>query len=394
MMTSSAIQLISTFDCGPIEAPLRRAVNEVGISESIRVAPPAQLNAYMLTPSIESEDVIGTVVLVRLEDWLRETVPFLGQGSDPAARQELRKHLDEFLRHCSILALRGRPVWLLVCPSSGWIAEEYKIATLCRTMTNLFSARVRNLPQVKLLDCPAELSKAECYDRQLDRASHIPFTPQAFAYLALSIASQLARILTTQDSSAGMAASPGSPELAAFLAGLGVQVEATPAKSSDRADIDRILRTAASFSLAGEKPTIAEAEVDAILASHDCRLINVSDRLSNYGPSGVLAARLTDDSLVVDSLSLSCTVLGKQVEFALLSALSQIARERHRERVVFEFRASARNQPTLAFLRSVADAETDQRFVFAVDEAVARIAHAAVAPGAWKVRVTAMELEG
>ncbi len=389
-MTTSAIQIVSTFNCDLIEPPLTRAVNELGISGSIRVTPPAHLGAYMLTPSIQSEDVIGTVVLVRVEDWLLDLAQSGREVADNALRPELRHHLDEFISHLSILVLRGRPTWLMVCPSSGWIADEYKVETLCRTMSNLLLARVRNLQQVTLLAWPTRLSGAQCYDRKSDKDSHTPFTAETFAHLAESIAGQLMRTFD-QNSSAAGAASPGSPELAAFLKDLGVQVEVSPANASDRSEVDRILRTAASFSLTGENPTIPGSEVDSILASQNCMIVKVSDRLSNYGTSGVVVARPANDSLVVDSMALSCTVLGKQVEYALLSALSDIARDRHLGQVVFEFRASARNQPTLAFLRSAADAETDQRYVLAVTEADERISHAAVAPGAWSVQTAVNE---
>lgn len=384
-MTASAIQIVSTFVCDLIEQPLSRGVNEIGISGSIRVTPPAHLGAYMLAPSIQSEDVIGTVVLVRVEDWLRDLAESGREVADHALRPELRHHLDEFISHLSILVLRGRPTWLMVCPSTGWTANEYKVETLCRTMSNLLLARVRNLQQVVLLDWPATLSGAQYYNRQLDKDSHTPFTAEAFATLAESIGGQLKRSFD-QNSGTAVAASPGSPELAAFLKELGVQVEVSRAKTSDRSDVDRILRTAASFSLTGENPTIPGSEVDSILASENCMIVKVSDRLSNYGPSGVVVARTANDSLVVDSMALSCTVLGKQVEYALLSALSEIARDRHLGQIVFEFRASGRNQPTLTFLGSAADAQTDQRYVLPVSEASERISHVAVAPGAWNVR--------
>lgn len=387
MKTGLAIQIVSTFVCDPIAASLGRSVNEFGIAGTIRVAPPSELSGHMMAPSSQSEDLIGTIVLVRVEDWLRELALASGQSYDITARQALRKHLDEFLSQLAILALRGCPVWLMTCPSNGWIAQEYKLVALCRTMTNLLSARIRNSPQVKILDWPSALLTEECCDPVADRAAQVPFSQGTFDQLGESIASQLERILASNDPNAAMAVSEGSPELAAFLAGLRVQVEVAPAILSDRTHVDRILRTAASFSLAGERPTITEAEIDKILDSGNCLLVSVADRLAVYGPSGVVVAHATGDTLLVDSLSLSCTVLGKQVEYSLLTALAQIAADRNLSRLCFEYRNSGRNLPILAFLRSSTDAESEQSYVLPLSAAASRIARSAVAPGAWSLKL-------
>jgi len=387
MKTGLAIQIVSTFVCDPIAASLGRSVNEFGIAGTIRVAPPSELSGHMLAPSSHSEDIIGTIVLVRVEDWLRELPPSLGQSHDNSARQALRKHLDEFLGQLAVLALRGCPVWLVTCPSTGWIARECNLVTLCRTMTNLLSARIRNSPQVKILDWPSALSTEECFDRVADRAAQIPFSQGTFDQLGESIASQLERILASNDPNAAMAVSERSPGLAAFLAGLRVQVEVAPATLSDRTHVDRILRTAASFSLAGERPTITEAEIDKIVDSGNCLLVSVADRLAVYGPSGVVVAHATGDTLLVDSMSLSCTVLGKQVEYSLLTALAQIAADRNLSRLCFEYRNSGRNLPILAFLRSSTDAESEQRYVLPVNAAASRISRSAIAPGAWSLKL-------
>jgi hypothetical protein len=305
---------------------------------------------------------------------------------DKIARLELKTRLDEFLGQVSVLAMRGRPVWLVVCPSAGWTSDTYNFAALCRTYTNLLAARLRNLAQVTLLAWPESISKDEFYDRQQDRTNHIPFTPAGFEQLAGSLARQLARTLAVSDSNAVAAtAAARSPELANFLSVLHVRVHVGVAKPSDSADVGRILRTAASFSLAGEKPTLADSEAGAIVASQDCWLVRVSDRLSDFGASGVVITRTEDSALVIESLSLSCTVLGKQVEYALLGALRRMAATRNLPTLAFKYHESGRNQPALAFLRSVASQTNAQRYEVPAEEVEARVEKAAVAPGAWSM---------
>jgi len=387
MKFGGAVQLVSTFRCSPLQVPLLAATRESGIASTVRITPPKRLIQHMLAPSEDSEDIIGTIVLIRMEDWLREyVVSDSGPLSDAVARHELRRQLDEFLSHLAILTMRGRPVWLIICPSNGWISEHYKMATLCRTMANLLAVRIRNLPQASILNWPDSLSSEDTNDRERDKNDHVPLTTAAFEALAASIAGQVARQIAFSDTNPEVTASPGSAELAGFLARLLVHVTVTPASANDRGHIDRILRTAASFSLAGEDPTLSEAAINKVMGSEYCFIVRVSDRLAQYGASGVIVGRVESDALVVEVLSLSCTVLGKQVEYTVLSALAQVATSRQLARLVFQCRPSGRNQPTYAFLRSAADEEADQ-FVLSVDQVNSRIEQSAIAPNEWTLEV-------
>jgi hypothetical protein len=387
-MPTSGVQFASTFDSSPLQPILSNFVRRYGFADEVKLTQASELNQYMVAPPSDSENVIGTIVAVRLEDWLRDSTHQRRTLTDVTARQVLRSHLDEFLSQLAVLALRGRPVWVMICPSTGWVAEHYQLTTLCRTMTNLFAMRVRNLSQLTVLNWPASLSTGEFNDRGADEATRIPFTLSAWEQLAESLASQISNWLENQNPDASRTHFQGSAELAAFLQGLQMQVELIAAQPNDLPHVDRILRTAASFSLTGEKPMILESEVQAIVSSGNCYLVQVSDRLSDYGRSGVIVASPVAGSLVVDLFSLSCTVLGKQVEHALLAGLAQVASYNDLRRIAFEYQPSGRNQPTLLFLESVSLSETENRFQVATADVEERIRQAAVAPGAWSLKVS------
>lgn len=387
-MPTSGVQFASTFDSSPLQPILSNFVRKYGFADEVKLTQASELNQYMVAPPSDSENVIGTIVAVRLEDWLRDSTHQRRTLTDVTARQVLRSHLDEFLSQLAVLALRGRPVWVMICPSTGWVAEHHKLTTLCRTMTNLFAMRARNLPQLTVLNWPASLSTGEFNDRRADEATRIPFTLSAWEQLAESLASQISNWLENQNPDASRTHFQGSAELAAFLQGLQMQVELIAAQPNDLPHVDRILRTAASFSLTGEKPMILESEVQAIVSSGNCYLVQVSDRLSDYGRSGVIVASPVAGSLVVDLFSLSCTVLGKQVEHALLAGLAQVASYNDLRRIAFEYQPSGRNQPTLLFLESVSLSETENRFQVATADVEERIRQAAVAPGAWSLKVS------
>jgi hypothetical protein len=386
MESAIDLQLLSSFDANPIKPALLSALLSLGVEAGLGFTKRADMSQYMVAPGPDTEHISGTIVLVRVEDWLRDGL-LSGRSGDAWAREELKVRVKEFVSELSILAHRGKPVWFLCCPSTGWVAEHYKLSALCRTYTNLLSARVGSVSQISLLNWPALLS-ANFEDRAADQAHNVPFTNNVFESFGDFVGSEVARML---HSGSAPAASGGSPELAAYLAGLQVRITLATAQPADQPHVDHVIRSAASFSLTGEQPNIPDSEVNAMIASERCVLISVSDRLADHGPSGVMVYRENENGLVVDWMSLSCPVLGKQVEYALVIALAQMAKEHGSRRIVFEYRPSARNQPVHAFLQSVAERESDTRFVLAVDDADARIGARAVSAGAWSLNASGLE---
>lgn len=395
MKAGLQLRIASTFPCTSMEPSLTRNLVGVIPSDGLVFTRFTQLSEIMVASTSDSAELLGTVVLLRLEDWLREQLGSESYDVDKDAwiRQEFRLRVDEFVSHLGILARSGKPLWFLACPSNGWVSEQHKLTGLCRTYTNLVLARARDLPKANLLNWPAASFAAEVIDREADRTGQGPFTQDACDRLGEFLGSQVARWFSSHEASAAASAASRSSELADYLAGLKVQVELAVADRSRREAVDHVIRTVASFNLTGEKPGISEAEVDALMESGTCLLIDITDRLSEYGPSGVVIFRSAGDDLVVSSLALSCPVLGKQVEYAVLSALSQIAADDHRSRLIFEYRPSARNQPILAFLKAATDV-ADQRFTLPADGVDERIKKVAAAPGAWNLKVTGLEPKG
>jgi hypothetical protein len=390
-METRLLQVASSFTSIPIAKTLRPMVVNAGIAADLGFSQYSQMAEYMLGPASDSPQIRGTIILVRVEDWLRDGLKSLPAGttSDAVqkARQSLRIHVDEFAGQVASLAQRGKPVWFLACPSTGWIAERCKLETLCRSFTNLLVTRVQSLPHVTNLSWPAALlsnsNSTEFTDRNADRLGQIPFTRNGFDRLGRFVGEQIERAFIGKSISEEFAPSAVTPDLAAYVSGLQVHVRLSPAKPGDRPHVDRILRTAAAFSLQGEKRDLAETEVDALLESGRCMLIRVSDRLSDHGASGLIAFSWAPESLVVDAMALSCPVLGKQVEYAVVSGLAQIAADRQCAKVIFEYRPSGRNQIMLTFLKSLTEAESDAEYVLPVGLAQQKIDAATVAAGTW-----------
>ena len=385
------LQVVSTFTSTPIEPSLRCAVADAGIADALRFVQYGQVSEYLLGPASDSAEILGTIILLRIEDWLRENlkspaVVSVLDREQEKIRQELGKRADEFINQVRVLSRRGKQVWFLACPSRGWISERHKLRALCQTYTNLLVARVRALPEITVLTWSASLFTGEPDDRNADRLGQIPFTQDAFDRLGRFLGNQVARTVVRGYPCATAPASSGSSELAAYLAGLRVNVELVLAGPGDRAHIDRILWTAAAFSLAGEHPDISAEQIDALIECECCMLISVSDRICEHGVSGLVIFRAVEDSLVVKAMALSCTVLGKQVEYAVISALARIAEERGLVTLVFEYCPSERNQPMLRFLQTVAES-AGTYWALPVNLVETRIRAAAADANAWTLNL-------
>src|ERR1700733_13871765 len=133
MNTESSVQVASTFVCSPIEISLGRALAHAGVAGRLGFVQFTQMSEYLLSPAPNSPQTMGTIVFLRLEDWVREQLTSSSYGSDldVAIRQEFRARVEEFVSQLAILSRLGKQVWFLACPSTGWIAGQYKLGGLC-----------------------------------------------------------------------------------------------------------------------------------------------------------------------------------------------------------------------------------------------------------------------
>ena len=93
------------------------------------------------------------------------------------------------------------------------------------------------------------------------------------------------------------------------------------------------------------------AQVEAMLDSGAVGVwLRARDRYGDYGLVGVaLAVPEPEQAWRIDTFLLSCRVLGRQVEGALLAALARGVTRRGGRRLIGEFVATARNQPAERF---------------------------------------------
>jgi FkbH-like protein len=103
------------------------------------------------------------------------------------------------------------------------------------------------------------------------------------------------------------------------------------------------------------------AELQELVNSPDCAVLafSVSDRFGEYGLVGVVIGRSTNappDAWLIDSFLMSCRVLGRGVETAMLALSVELLRHRKPSQIIATFIPSGRND-------RVAGLFSDHRFV-------------------------------
>jgi len=101
----------------------------------------------------------------------------------------------------------------------------------------------------------------------------------------------------------------------------------------------------------------SKKEIEDLLQRQDakCLVVRVIDRFGDYGLVGVLIYESQRDRYKVDTFLLSCRVLGRGVEHALVSQLGKRAAEDGKQFVEFTYRRTDKNLPALEFITSIGE---------------------------------------
>ncbi len=87
--------------------------------------------------------------------------------------------------------------------------------------------------------------------------------------------------------------------------------------------------------------------------THQIWIGTVSDSLGDSGTSLAAVSRIDDDALEIEGLWISCRVLGRQLEHALIASLASFARAEGLKTMRVVFKSSSKNSQVLDFLNSL-----------------------------------------
>jgi FkbH-like protein len=148
-----------------------------------------------------------------------------------------------------------------------------------------------------------------------------------------------------QTQRAELASSAGSRD--DFLASLEIVCTFQSALQAPLARAVQLLAKTNQFNLTTRRHSAAE--VEAFAANGQAVVVRVRDRFGDAGVVGLALARKQGDSCIVDSLLLSCRVIGRGIETALLAFVAGHALKSGARKLVGEFIATAKNAPCANF---------------------------------------------
>jgi FkbH-like protein len=134
-----------------------------------------------------------------------------------------------------------------------------------------------------------------------------------------------------------------------FLASLGIVCTFQSALLAPLTRAVQLLAKTNQFNLTTRRRSAAEVEEFAAAKGGQAIVVRVRDRFGDAGVVGLALARNQGDLCHIDSLLLSCRVIGRGIETALLAYLGENARRTGASRLVGEFIATKKNTPCAAF---------------------------------------------
>lgn len=167
-----------------------------------------------------------------------------------------------------------------------------------------------------------------------------------------------------------------------YLAGLGLRVRIARATEEQLGRVTQLVNKTNQFNLTTQRRS--EAEVRALWQDLTWHLftLTVTDRFGEYGLTGVVFCVERADAWEIDTLVLSCRVLGRGVETALLAVLQKRAKERGKESLCGRFIPTAKNSMCKSYYADHGFRDIDGIYVLSSNQSLRVPSHISLEPEA------------
>jgi len=191
-----------------------------------------------------------------------------------------------------------------------------------------------DLPEVKVIALPGQ---AQGY------AAALRDSPW-FERLALSVEDrEHTRMYHEQQQRASVAQAAGSLE--DFYRSLGQEVVLAPLAPETLVRVAHLTQKTNQYNVTTRR--YSEQQIEEMAARPDCRVysVRVRDRFGDNGIVGVLITRIENDVCEIDTFLLSCRVIGRTVETAMLGFLASVCKKQGASRLQGWFLPTKKNAP-------------------------------------------------
>ncbi|MEP6297769.1 MAG: HAD-IIIC family phosphatase, partial [Ilumatobacter sp.] len=141
----------------------------------------------------------------------------------------------------------------------------------------------------------------------------------------------------------------GATSLEGYLRSLGTEVQVAPAEQWELARVAQLTQKTNQFNMTTRR--YSEQQIIE-LAEHPAWSVYALSASDRFGDHGLVATALVEqlpDRWRIDTLLMSCRVIGRDVEAALLQSISKAARAAEVTELVGEFVPTAKNLPARGF---------------------------------------------
>jgi FkbH-like protein len=144
----------------------------------------------------------------------------------------------------------------------------------------------------------------------------------------------------------------GASDMASYYRSLEMELEIRFADEFTTPRIAQLTQKTNQFNLTTRRYTDVEIRGFAASASADVFSLRLRDRFGDAGIVGVAILEYREGAARIDTLLLSCRVLGRRVEDAMLDQCIRLARARGCRRLTGEYRPTAKNSQVREFYSS------------------------------------------
>ncbi len=256
------------------------------------------------------------------------------KNNEETARLPFRQHPEMLLREEHIAVFQAN--WDDKASNIRAIAKELSLGidSLAFTDDNPVERDLvrRFLPEVAVPELPDDPA---LFSRTLSAAGY-------FATTAFS-AEDRHRAEFYQTNARRVALQSQCNDIDAYLTSLAMVIHFRPFDDTGRARITQLINKSNQFNLTTRRYT--EAEVRAIQADPGCFTLQVrlADAFGDNGMIGVIICRAIEADWEIDTWLMSCRVLGRKVELAVLQEILHHARRRGIHRIIGRYRPTERN---------------------------------------------------
>ncbi|MGW0030970.1 amino acid adenylation domain-containing protein [Streptomyces sp. NPDC003314] len=220
---------------------------------------------------------------------------------------------------------------------------------------------------VFLDDSPAECAEVTAALPQVltlrlpeDRAEHALFLEHVWAFdSAVVTEDDRRRADRYRTERARREHESAAPSVEAFLEGMELEAFFTPVAEDERERAAQLTRRTNQFNLSGLRLTADRFAARLAEPGRAAHVVRVRDRFGDHGLTGVVLSTLNGTVLELDNVLLSCRVLGRTVEEAVLAGLRTVCEETGASVLRARFTATERNEPARAFLDRYGFTRTD-----------------------------------